>query len=139
MEVEEVGAFARAGEGVVRLRSGRLLDLDDVRAPIGELPCGGRTGAGAGQIQDNDSIQGQAAGHGDLLRCPEDTRRRRYCGAIGSADAGAVPELAALVTPVIAAGPSNGLTVISYTMSFVLGGQPLSLTETVKRYGMPCP
>jgi len=51
MEVLKVGTVALGGEAVVF----RILDLDAVGAPIGQLPHAGRAGAHACQIDDFES------------------------------------------------------------------------------------
>ena len=63
MQVLEIGAVAAAAGGVGLLA--RLLDLDDVGAPIGKLTHRGRSGAMGGQVEDEKSIERQR-GHGCL-------------------------------------------------------------------------
>ena len=60
MQVLEIGTVAAAAGGIGLLA--RLLDLDDVGAPIGELAHRSRPGAMGGQIENGKSVEGQS-GH----------------------------------------------------------------------------
>ena len=64
MQVLEVEAVARAAHRVGRRAGfGRLLDLDHLRAPVGELAHGGRAGAMGGEVEDLD-VGERKLGHG---------------------------------------------------------------------------
>src|SRR3546814_19396055 len=68
MQVLEVEAVTRPAEPFARLALGRLLDLDHVRPPVGELTDAGRSGADARQIENLETGKRQTlARHGRLL------------------------------------------------------------------------
>src|SRR3546814_12550849 len=68
MQVLEVEAVTRPAEPFARLALGRLLDLDHVRPPVGELTDAGRSGAAARQIENLETGKRQTlARHGRLL------------------------------------------------------------------------
>src|SRR5215213_1273773 len=55
MQVLEIGAFTRAAEAFAFRHVFGHLDLDAVRAPVGELTHAGRTGAHACEIQHGEA------------------------------------------------------------------------------------
>ena len=71
VQVLEVGAVPRTARllaaGIFRQR----VDLDDVGAPVRELPHAGRPGADAGQIEHGEAgqgLRGAREGHSKILR-----------------------------------------------------------------------
>src|SRR6185437_16318083 len=67
VEVLEIGAVPRAAEPAIALDR---FDLDDLGAPIGELPYAGRAGADTRQIDDLEAGTRELAHDASLLRGP---------------------------------------------------------------------
>ena len=63
MHILEVAAFARPAGALAFVEAGRHLDLDHLRAPVGELAHAGRTGAHAREVDDFDMRKGGGSGH----------------------------------------------------------------------------
>jgi len=63
MHILEIAAFARAAGSFAFVEAGRHLDLDHLRAPVGELANAGRARAHAGQVDHFDMRKGGGSGH----------------------------------------------------------------------------
>src|SRR5688572_7229048 len=55
MQILEVGALARPAHAFAALLVRRHLDLDDIGAPVGELPHAGGAGPDPGEVEDGEA------------------------------------------------------------------------------------
>ena len=63
VDVAEVAAFARAADAFAFVHRRRHLDLDDLRAPVGELADRRRAGANAGEVEDGEVRERRGGSH----------------------------------------------------------------------------
>ena len=91
VQVLEVRALARAAELLPAILQNRI-DLDDVGAPIRQLPHAGRTGPDAGEVEHGETGEGlRGAREGHFLGTPTKSRRANqpccYSAGIGERSA----------------------------------------------------